>query len=686
MNVTLSPREAWALDGLFRDGPVRGDKWGKMGHASKVRGVLGRLRRDARGNALAIMAAALIPLCAFTGSAIDIARMYVVKTRLQTACDAGALAGRKFMNSTSTPPNTTLTGTAGTQADAYFVNNFGSSWGASGWYTGTPTKTWTTFSDSGGITQVSGNASAQVPMTIMRMFGATTRLISVSCQASFNTPDTDVMFVIDTTGSMACLPSDDPNADCGGSTSYTLPDGSTDYYDTEKSGSKLAAVRSAVDSFYTTLAANIAGSGANVRYGFVPYSSTVNAGQALYTLNPAYLATSWTYQSRYIAGDYTISTSSTSSGTPNSQSTCVALTLTTTRNPSTANTYNSNGTATEQQGSWGGSGNTAKCTVTTYTLGPQWTYKPVSYDSSILSPFIKTLPNGGTVDDPSKVGSSTTSWQGCVEEATSNNYNTVSSYNIDALPPDMNPDLMPNATTPTPWAPMWPAVEYGRNFNSNQFVYTGTSAVTSNGETTTGSTTPNYINTTFRQNGFVPCGNPVQRLTAGQTQAQIDAYTANLHPHGGTYHDTGMIWGLRMLSPQGIFANDTAKWTGHADPKRVIVFLTDGAMSPDTRSYGMYGTEYFDSRISGNGPNMTSGTAGTLKDYHNARFLAECQKAQEKNVQVWVVAVGQSLTTQLQSCVGTAHPERAIPVNSTTDLQKAFASIATAISMLRVSQ
>ncbi len=650
-------------------------------------GFMGRLRRDARGNTLAIMAAALVPMCAFAGSAIDVARLYVVKTRLQTACDAGALAGRKFMDP-STAPNTTLTGTAGTQADSYFLNNFGSSWGASTWYTGTPTKTWTTFSDSSNITQVSGATSAQVPMTIMRMFGAATRIVAVNCQASFNTPDTDVMFVIDTTGSMACLPSDDPTADCGGSTSFTLPDGSTDYYDTEKSGSKLAAVRTAVDAFYTTLAANISKSGANVRYGFVPYSSTVNAGQALYSLDPAYLATNWTYQSR--SPVITTSTSSSTS-TTSSQSTCTAQAQAQTA-------YNSSGVSTSKTATYSttttGSGNntttTKYCTVATTTYTLTWTYQPVAYDTS---GFIATLPNGGTVDDPSKVGSSTTSWQGCIDEASSGNYNNVSSYNIDALPADMNPDLSPgyNATTgttvPTPWAPMWPAVEYGRNYSTSSATYSKTSTASSNGETTVATTTPNYINTTFRQNGFVPCGAPVQRLTAGQTQAQIDAYTAALHPHGGTYHDTGMIWGLRMLSPQGIFANDTAKWTGHADPKRVIVFLTDGAMSPDTRSYGMYGTEYFDSRISGNGTGVTSSTTGTLAAYHNARFLAECAKAQEKNIQVWVVAVGQALTPQLKTCVGTAHPERAVgPVTSSTDLSKAFTNIATAVSMLRVSQ
>ncbi len=61
------------------------------------RAFLGGLLRDARGNALAIMAAALIPLAGMVGGGVDIARMYIVKTRLQHACDAGALAGRKAM-------------------------------------------------------------------------------------------------------------------------------------------------------------------------------------------------------------------------------------------------------------------------------------------------------------------------------------------------------------------------------------------------------------------------------------------------------------------------------------------------------------------------------------------------------------------------------------------------------------
>ena len=66
-------------------------------HGGTVRGfsILSALRKDVTGNTLAIMAAAMIPIIGFTGSAIDMGRLYVIKVRMQQACDAGVLAGRK---------------------------------------------------------------------------------------------------------------------------------------------------------------------------------------------------------------------------------------------------------------------------------------------------------------------------------------------------------------------------------------------------------------------------------------------------------------------------------------------------------------------------------------------------------------------------------------------------------------
>ena len=68
-----------------------------MTPVTATRGFLGRLARDARGNTLAIVSAALIPVAGIVGGGIDMGRLYITKTRLQHACDAGALAGRKAM-------------------------------------------------------------------------------------------------------------------------------------------------------------------------------------------------------------------------------------------------------------------------------------------------------------------------------------------------------------------------------------------------------------------------------------------------------------------------------------------------------------------------------------------------------------------------------------------------------------
>jgi hypothetical protein len=71
-----------------------------------------------------------------------------------------------------------------------------------------------------------------------------------------------------------------------------------------KSGSRISALRTAVLSFFDTLAA-ASDSSTHIRYGFVTYTSTVNAGRAIMDLSPRYMVggvgnanTSWTYNAR----------------------------------------------------------------------------------------------------------------------------------------------------------------------------------------------------------------------------------------------------------------------------------------------------------------------------------------------------------------------------------------------------
>ena len=151
---------------------------------------LTRLRRDVRGNTLAMAAAAMIPLIGIIGGAVDISRMYIVKTRLQHACDAGALAGRKAMGSGQWSQASYAPRIA---AERFFDANIApQAYGSE--------DISRTFTENAG--KVTGTASAVVPMSLMRIFGFSRDTLSVTCDAEMRLPNTDIMFVLDVTGSM----------------------------------------------------------------------------------------------------------------------------------------------------------------------------------------------------------------------------------------------------------------------------------------------------------------------------------------------------------------------------------------------------------------------------------------------------------------------------------------------------
>lgn len=647
------------------------------------RGFLRSLARDVRGNTLAMMAMFLIPLSGLVGSAVDMSRLYVVKARLQQACDAGALAGRKFMSDTG--PN--LDSNAATQAQAFFGNNFKKDVSANGTlgFMNTSAVTFTPIRTTDN--QVAGTASASVPMTITKMFGTNAITINVSCQARFDVADTDIMFVLDTTGSMACLPSDD-DATCtayagdADKVTYTRPSGSgvpgyagtIGVGTTEKTGSRIAALRLAVLNFYDTFAA-AADPSTKVRYGFVTYTSSVNVGQAILDKSASYLvggagSETQSYQSRQVYGDYVISTTTTDTNNGRSYANCNRSE----RTPATAKTYNtSDGQATRDYDSW--NSRFGRCESRTQVLGPQWEYKPVAFD-------VNALVSGNTITDPSKVRGQTTQWIGCVE--TKVDSPGATSFTTTNLPSELNPDLIPSGTTR--WWPHMADFTYSRNGWGNS------NADYSNGDDTRNnpnygvdsnpsSTTWNYPTTYLRDAGAVSCGKPAKRLGV-MTRSEVSAYVnaADFVPMGGTYHDTGMIWGTRLISPNGPWASDTAAWPNRNTPNRVIIFLTDGDMAPSNTAYSMYGVEAFDKRVS----NAGNSSSSTLKDLHNARFLAICSAAKARNIDVWTVSIDTSANAELTACATTS--TQALASADGNGLSTAFASIARRLAMLRLTR
>lgn len=59
--------------------------------------ILRSLFRDTAANTIVIAAAAMVPLMAMVGGGVDASRYYITASRMQAACDAGALAPRRAM-------------------------------------------------------------------------------------------------------------------------------------------------------------------------------------------------------------------------------------------------------------------------------------------------------------------------------------------------------------------------------------------------------------------------------------------------------------------------------------------------------------------------------------------------------------------------------------------------------------
>jgi Flp pilus assembly protein TadG len=613
-------------------------------------GFLRRLARDRAGTTAALMAAALVPLAAFTGAALDTARLYVVKVRLQQSCDAGALAGRKMMTGLS------LDSASKEYAQTFFKNNFRSGWFQTADVSFVPEDT----ADG----QVKGTATAKVPVTIMKMFGAQPTTLTVTCEARKEIGDVDVMFVLDVTGSMTCNTSE---ASCTQTPIAYSTSSGTRYYLQEKADSKIIALRSAVMTFYDTLDAAKDPS-SRIRYGFVPYASSANVGSLLPT---GYLANTSTTPSRRIVGDANSGSPVTTTQARTNEPNCNGLVG---RSPATG--YPAQMTTV----SWvSGTGSAAPgtCTITRQNLVPLWRYEQISVDVSQYKTGVATL-------DPTRIDGSTNVWDGCVVERETRGDAT---FPQAGLPADLDIDLVPSSEA-TRWRPAWINTVYDRP----NVAPDDTSSENWPG-TTTDVKRSRSVDALFRA-GFYTCPKRAQRLAEMNRQAVYDyVYAADFKGIGGTYHDVGMVWGARLISPTGIFASDT-DCRANRTCGRHIVFMTDGAMAPNHCIYGTQGLERLDGRVMGATPNGNCTNASnqnwatslpaTLDDRHNARFLALCTQAKNKGITIWVVAYAQSLTDDMKSCA--SNTTTAIYAPTDQKLQDAFRQIAGKIAELRISK
>nr|WP_166175655.1 Tad domain-containing protein [Altererythrobacter segetis] len=641
-------------------------------------GIFAHLAHDTAGNTLMIVAAALLPLAAMIGSGVDMGRAYLSETRLQQACDAGVLAARKRLG-TEAAISGTIPDDAELAGERFFNVNF-----EEGDY-GSRDRRFAMSLDED--FSISGDASVAVPTTLMAIFGFGDIPIHVECQAQLNMANTDVMMVLDVTGSMA----------------ETNPGDST---------SKIEALKSTVRGFYAQLSA-AAPSTTRLRFGFVPYSTNVNVGALL---RDDWVNTTWKYQSRERFKELGPLTTTTyvrnwiyKSGSVGAASVLSSYAATyhpgsagytyvdanekvvtvppkaayyTCDQATPAGSYTAQdqklSTATEPFA--GPPSGTRK--IDRYQRTENGTNKWTSRSGATCSVYAQTYniyvrtyervtdPYQTTVDKwrydqlEKDVSNWRTEGNGCVEER--GTYEIDDYDHIDlARALDLDIDLVPTSDPATRWSPMYPGVIYERAMK-----YDGSGSFSTGQKVTT----DEYMNPGTLGTAACP---PAARKLAPITASQLDAYLSTLTPNGSTYHDIGMIWGGRLLSPTGLFASENADISSTRPSTRHLIFLTDGETAPLDISYSSYGVEPLDRR------RWKPGSKYTLTQTVEKRFTAACNEVKRKNISVWVISFGTGANPVMQDCAGA---DRYFVAADTAALNQTFATIAKRMGELRVTR
>lgn len=630
--------------------------------AAPCEGFFARLARDRAGNTLAIVAAAIAPILAMVGGGIDMGRSYLSQSRLQQACDAGVLAARKALG-TEAAVSEEIPERAAELGQRFFNVNF-----RDGSY-GTQDRDFTMYLEDD--YSITGEAEVTVPTTIMRIFGEEEVPIKVACQAQINFSNTDVMMVLDVTGSMA----------------ETNPGDST---------SKIDALKDTVKTFHAQLQA-AAKAGTRVRYGFVPYSTNVNVGGLL---EDEWVVDEWTYQSReqfldgkapteitydtpptYVSGSKTSVPAGSYSAkydpkggakksggyycdAPPAGSLAATEQLLSTVVETILGLLSGTKTIEHFRRTRNGVENTVTlvdqvCKVTTTSFNAyvdefdritepgtedvwKWRYKPITLDVSDW----RTASNG------------------CIEERSTYEIDDYDNVDLSSAL-DLDIDLVPTDDPATQWRPMFPGVVFAR-----ALMWDGTGQFKQNEVVTD----EDFVNP--GDVGMSSCPAPSRKL-AEMSAEELDSYLGTLQPTGNTYHDIGMIWGGRLISPTGLFADENKDPTDSSPAARNLIFLTDGETAPRDLSYGTYGLEPLDQR------RWSPKSKFTLTETVEKRFAVACAEVRKRNVTVWVIGFGVSLNPVMKDCAGEGHYFEAADA---AELNATFASIAKKMSELRISR
>lgn len=180
---------------------------------------------------------------------------------------------------------------------------------------------------------------------------------------------------------------------------------------------------------------------------------------------------------------------------------------------------------------------------------------------------------------------------------------------------------------------------------------------------------------------------PVAMLGLSENRSQVVDKLDEMHPvTGGTHMDIGLMWGLRMLSPQSEWTN----FFGQAQPgdyddagvRKVMILLTDGQNIAPSQIEGYYGCTEIENRATDSrgiaddcwrAPGVSTLSGGAL----DALTADACDAITETyGIELFTIAVDindNRALDLLEDCAG--DPERAFNIRA-SELESVFEAIA----------
>ena len=628
--------------------------------------MFGALAGDRRGSAIAMMAAGLIPAIAALGSAIDAGRIYMVKSQLQTGVDAAALAGARSFSITGTAANSRES-----QAQAYFSGNFPDS------YMGVTNLVMRpTFAVVRSVNTTTVVATANLPMSFMRLFGFEQAPVQATAKAAIQPHPLEVMMVLDNTGSLKA----------------NLPKDSNGVVKT-----RISALKAAAKSFNDILFQG-GDTRPDLAMGYIMYDITVNVGKLL---------TDWRASSvRPVYGFNDTAAPSYGGAWPANKlgwKGCVF-------DDDTVRDLNATLTFKEA-GAWDIDrtlpGEGAHPAVSPYFIPPM--YVPTlaagsataAEKSNVSGDYYKVASNIEPNNNLYKVA---TNWDQLLNLDYYSNQHATNPYRKAFY--DMYIGLNNGASTMTddvivrtdnsyydPTNNPWNfATRTGTAFRIRydripQFSSWWKDATQYTVNPLGGSEdNSNKYKTDFPSPNW-QCPDEATKVDYGRTKqfynSIIDSHNAAIYPANGTLHHAGLLWGYRLLVRADVFTRTPP--AGQDTPKRALIFMTDGETALGTTQNG------YDDRtwtFYGNyATNPISANRGSLTAQSERRFAKTCASLQAESnpPTVYIVALTTTDTNTL-SMFEQCAPGHVYRTSDTATLKAAFDDIASELVDLHLIQ